>query len=312
LIPGCAVKRPPDTATTLKNALPATTAVPGEWTSKDVNAAPVVTDWIKSFGDPQLQAIVEEALKNNLYLQAAATRIDVAANMVTEAHSQMMPFIGAFGSATYLGRYEQKNSRGQNKGRYNASSLLGSVSWEVDLWGRIRSQTAAAQQELAATESDVQFARESLAAATANAWYFAVCARVLQDYAKKNVEIKKQNLELAEAKQQVGEAQEQQVAIAAADLQTAQAQLTGISSTYEQVVRASSYFWAGILRLSYWSRPQCRRRRARYLRGYRRNYWSGVPMLLRLSAISTPPFIWCSPPRLRGCRVSASRVLPAT
>ncbi len=233
----CAVKRPPNTTQVVKDSLPAATKIPDQWTSQSASAAPVQTEWLKSFGDPQMDAIVAEGLKNNLYLQAAATRIDAAANIVTQAHSQMLPMVGVLGSGTYLGRYNQKGVRGQDKGRFNASSLLGSVSWELDLWGRIRAQTAAAQQELAATQADVQFARESLAAATAKTWYLAVSTRMLQSYATQNVRLKQQSLELAEAKLHVGEIQDQQIAMARADLAAAQSQLTQVNSAYEQVVR---------------------------------------------------------------------------
>jgi outer membrane protein, multidrug efflux system len=235
---GCAVKRPPDTAQVVKDSLPAATKIPDQWTSRGVSAAAVQTGWLKSFGDPQMDAIVAEGLKNNLYLQAAATRIDAAANIVTEAHSQMLPMVGVLGSGTYLGRYNQQNVRGKDKGRYNASSLLGSVSWELDLWGRIRAQTAAAQQELAATQADVQFARESLAALTAKTWYLAVCTRILQGYARQNVQLKQQNLELTQVQFQVGEVQDQQIAMANADLAAAQSQLTQANGAYEQVIRA--------------------------------------------------------------------------
>jgi len=234
---GCAVKRPPNTTQAVKESLPAATKIPGQWTSQGASAAPVQTDWLKSFGDPQMEAIAAEALKNNLYLQAVTTRIDAAANIVTQAHSQLLPMVGVLGSATYLGRYNQKGVRGQDKGRYNASSLLGSVSWELDLWGRIRAQTAAAQQELAATQADVQFARESLAALTAKTWYLAVCTRMLQRFSEQNVRLKQQSLDLAQTKFQVGEVQDQQVAIASADLATAQSQLTQVNSAYEQIVR---------------------------------------------------------------------------
>lgn len=235
---GCAVKHPPNTSQTIQQSLPETTKIPPQWTSQGTDQAPVVTDWITSFNDPLMEAVVAEALKNNLYLQAAVTRIDVAENIVTQVHAQLLPLVGALGSATYLGRYDDKNRRGQDKGRYNASSALGSVSWEVDLWARIRSQVAAAQAELAATQADVKFARESLAAVTAQTWYLAVCTRTLKTYAEQNVHIKQQNLQLVTAKQQVGEAQEQQVAMANADLGTAQTQLAQAAGAYEQIIRA--------------------------------------------------------------------------
>src|SRR5512146_2019710 len=143
---GCAVKRPPDTARAVRDALPPGTRIPETWTTRSSSAV-VEAAWIRSFRDPQLETLVAEALQNNLVLQAAATRVEVASNIVTQAHSQLLPWAGLTGSASYLGRYNQKNALGQDKGRFNASSLLAAISWEADLWGRYRSQTAAARQQ---------------------------------------------------------------------------------------------------------------------------------------------------------------------
>lgn len=233
---GCAVKRPPDTARVLRDSLPPSTTIPEAWTTRSSSAV-VEAAWIKTFDDPQLEALVAEALQNNLYLQVAATRVDVAANIVTQAHSQLLPWIGATGSASYLGRYGQKNARGKDKGRFNASNLLAAISWEVDLWGRMRSQTAAARQQLAATEADVQFARQSLAAMVAKTWYLASYTQGLQKLALRNVELKQQHLDLSRVKLNVGAAQDQEVNMAAADLATAYSQLAQISSTHQQVLR---------------------------------------------------------------------------
>src|ERR1022692_4785482 len=89
----CAVKKPPSTTQAVKDSLPPTTSIPEQWTSTGVNPAPVETGCLKSFNDPQMEAVVAEAPKNNLDLQAAATRVPVAANVVTEVHAQMMPIV---------------------------------------------------------------------------------------------------------------------------------------------------------------------------------------------------------------------------
>ena len=75
---GCAVKQPPPPATLLPSILPATTTVPADWKSTAGTAGAIVTEWVGTFGDPQLEALVDEGLRNNLDLYAAATRVDVA------------------------------------------------------------------------------------------------------------------------------------------------------------------------------------------------------------------------------------------
>ena len=237
LLCACAVKKPPSTTETVKNSLPPATKVPDQWTSQGTSPAPVETGWLKSFNDPQMDAVVAEAIQNNLDLKAAATRIQVAASVVTEVHAQMMPLIAVAGEAKYLGRFHQKNAQGQIRGNFNASSLLGSVSWELDVWAKIRSQTAAAKQGMAATESDYQWARMSLAAATAKLWYLATCTLVLQRYAQEDVLVDQQLLDVTIAQFQVGNAEQQQVDFAQAQLAQSQAQLAQVSNAYLQVIR---------------------------------------------------------------------------
>ena len=212
----CAVKKPPSTTQAVKDSLPPTTSIPEQWTSTGVNPAPVETGCLKSFNDPQMEAVVAEALKNNLDLQAAATRVPVAANVVTEVHAQMMPIVSVVGEAKYLGRFRQKNAGGQTRGNFNASSLLGGASWERDIWAKIRSRTAAAKQGLAATESDYRWARMSLAAVTARLWYLATYTLVLQRYAQENVAVNQQLLDVTIAQFQVGNVEQQKVDFAQA------------------------------------------------------------------------------------------------
>ena len=54
-------------------------------------AGVVATEWVQTFGDPQLEALVDEGLLNNLDLKAAAARVDVAAGLVVQARSLLYP-----------------------------------------------------------------------------------------------------------------------------------------------------------------------------------------------------------------------------
>jgi outer membrane protein, multidrug efflux system len=235
----CAVKKPPTVAEAIKNSLPPTTTIPQNWTSPDTSSAQVETGWLKSFNDPQMEAVVAEALKNNLDLQAAATRIVVAANIVTEVRAQMLPFIGLQGTASATGLYGKPGGflAERRKTVTNTSTALAAVSWEFDIWGKIRSQTAAAKQGLAATDADYQYARMSLAAATANVWYLAAYAQILQKCAEENIKLSQQQLDISVAQFKTGKAEQQEVDFAQAQLAQNQAQLAQFTSSYLQVVR---------------------------------------------------------------------------
>ena len=79
----CAVKQPPSPADTLAGVLPGTTAVPPEWQATAGLNGGVIADWLPTFQDAQLETLVDEALRNNLDLVAAAARVDGAAALAT-------------------------------------------------------------------------------------------------------------------------------------------------------------------------------------------------------------------------------------
>jgi len=235
----CAVKKPPSTSQAIRSALPPSTTIPKNWTSPATDSAPLETGWLKAFNDPQLEAIVAEALKNNLDLEAASTRIVVAANIVTEVRAQMLPIIGIAGAAATAGMYDEDGGfLGKHRNPIkNSSSILGAASWELDIWGKIRSQTAASREGLAATQDDYQYARMSLAATTAKVWYLATYVQILQNYAQQNIKTSQQQLDVAIAQFKVGKAEQQQVDLADAQLAQNQAQLAQFTSSYLQIVR---------------------------------------------------------------------------
>jgi outer membrane protein, multidrug efflux system len=234
---GCAVRQAPKTQQAARDSLPAATKIPDQWTSAGADGAPVEAGWLKSFQDPRMDAIVAEAVANNRDLQAAVTQIEVANNIVTQAHSQLLPVIAFTGAASVMGRFNQKNALGQRKGHNDSSSALGGVSWEVDLWGRVRSQTAAAKESAASTRNTVLYARQSLAAMVAKVWYLATYTKMLEGFAGLNVRLNQQNLEVVKVQRAVGEVDDIQVDGAQAALNQAQYNLEQVRSSYQQTVR---------------------------------------------------------------------------
>ena len=68
---GCTVKQPPSPADALAGVLPGTTVVPPEWRATTGTDGAVIAEWLRTFQDTQLEALVDEALRNNLDLIAA-------------------------------------------------------------------------------------------------------------------------------------------------------------------------------------------------------------------------------------------------
>ena len=104
VLAGCAVPEPPAPEQALTEALPETTQV-RETYAEDPGTIirPLPANWIADFQDAQLEAIVEEALANNLNLRAAASQLEAAGTLVTQASSQMAPVVAVAGDGAQQG-----------------------------------------------------------------------------------------------------------------------------------------------------------------------------------------------------------------
>jgi NodT family efflux transporter outer membrane factor (OMF) lipoprotein len=225
--PACAVKQPPAPPDALQEVLPTTTVVPAAWTATG-GGGPVATDWVRTFGDPQLEALVEEALRNNLDLQAAAARVEIAIALVAQARSLLFPHLVVLGSLGVVGRDTTRDRTG----------LAGELSWEVDLWGRVRAQSAAAAAEKAATDADLLYARQSLAAMVATLWYETIATERLRQTAQESTVVYDDLLRLVRTRNQVGQVAQQDVVLAGADLDRARQRERAFATSEQQIVRS--------------------------------------------------------------------------
>jgi hypothetical protein len=230
VLSGCSLSTPPSHTEVVEQALPKGTRIPPQWVS-DPATNGVADDWLKSFKDPALDAIVAESIANNLDLRQAAARVEAARQIVVVVGSKLWPQIGAQFSAATLHDKDQSG---------NADSYMqyGGISWEVDLWGRIRAQKASAEAGFEASSLDYAFARQSLAATTAKSWYLAIETGQLFALAEEAVNIYARILELVKLRRAAGKAADFDVAQASAALATAQGQLRVYQGNYSEARRA--------------------------------------------------------------------------
>src|SRR5688572_31370322 len=148
--------------------------------------------WWRIYEDPALEKFVQEGFERNADRVIAAARVDEARALLGESRSALFPSVDARASA---GR--------QRTSRETATSFAGvprefssyratiDVSYELDLFGRLRAGTAAARAELEASEASREAVRLALAAQIAKS-YFAV--RSLDE----QVELTRQTVKLRE------------------------------------------------------------------------------------------------------------------
>jgi NodT family efflux transporter outer membrane factor (OMF) lipoprotein len=122
--------------------------------------------WWQSYGDPQLDALVDEALAHSPDVAAAAARIRQAQGLARQAGAATLPQLGTAGS---VGVAEQSRNLGIPP-QFVPSGFKGTAeadfsgSFDLDLWGRNRAQLAAATSEAKAAEIDARQAALMLSA----------------------------------------------------------------------------------------------------------------------------------------------------
>ena len=223
---GCVLNPPPTTDELRRDALPHTNIPPG-WKAAGGIAAPVADRWLATFDDPALSALVTEALLYNADLQAAAARVERASAYVAAASGAIFPSVGL--AATQSG----KSGGG---GGLNAVFL--NASLELDVWGRIRYGTAAAEAQSAAVQADYAYARQSLAALVAKSWFVAIEAGLQRAIVVDALNSSDSLLNLSQERLRIGNGNEQAVAEARANSGSYRDTLRQVELSREQALRA--------------------------------------------------------------------------
>ncbi|MCG8991422.1 efflux transporter outer membrane subunit [Laribacter hongkongensis] len=130
----------------------------------DASDAALDTEWWKDFGDPVLDGYVSEALEHNRNLAIAVANVDAAAAQLTIARASLFPTLDYQASASRGRSSSQQLLPGSQAG--NSFELLGSTSWQIDLWGALRRQTESAQALLKASEQARRGVRLSVVSST--------------------------------------------------------------------------------------------------------------------------------------------------
>jgi multidrug efflux system outer membrane protein len=157
LLAACAGPRP--------NA-PADAAVsaPAAWRDRSTADGAMTAEWWQTFGDPALTQIVEHALANNVDIAIAAARVEEARAQFGAARGQLLPSVELLAGAR---RERFLNAFGQSASQTAERAEI-DISYDLDLFGRLRNTSEAARASLLATEAardNVKLAVASSAAA---------------------------------------------------------------------------------------------------------------------------------------------------
>jgi multidrug efflux system outer membrane protein len=133
-------------------------------------------DWWLMFGDAQLNALEAQALQSSPTLAAAAARIERSRAVFGATQADRLPRADASANAGGLRTSAKATTTPVLQGRPvvfegETFGLSAGISWELDLWGRVKRQAEAAQAQLDASTLDAAAARVALTADVAAAYW---------------------------------------------------------------------------------------------------------------------------------------------
>ncbi len=196
--------------------------------------------WWAILGDPELQALEEQVAEANQNLKIAEARLREARAMVRFNRAALFPTIStSFGASSIRDSANRPFvPPGLNTG--SSGDLLFSLdmSYEIDLWGRVRRTVAAARQEAQATAADLETARLSLQAELAMDYFALRAADAQKQLLDETVKAFEAALRLTTNRFEGGAAPKSDVAQAQTQLDTTRAQATDVTVQRAQLEHA--------------------------------------------------------------------------
>lgn len=162
--------------------------------------------WWKAYGDPQLDALVEEGLRASPDMAAAGARFRRAAAAAQQAGAALLPSADLEASAQAT---KQSYNMGLPKefvpqGWLGTGRIALDLGFDLDLWGRNRAALAAATSEARAADIDAQQARLALTTAIADAYADLARLHDEADIAKRTLDIRLATQKLVADRRQNG------------------------------------------------------------------------------------------------------------
>ncbi|HET8783524.1 MAG TPA: efflux transporter outer membrane subunit, partial [Pyrinomonadaceae bacterium] len=163
--------------------------------------------WFELFKDEKLQDLIRDALTNNYDIRQAIARIDAARANLGITRSEQFPQIGA--SADVINQRQSRSSAFDlpepiKRDRSFGSVLLNLFTFELDIWGRLRKQTAAARADLRATEDERRVVVTTLISDVATAYFSLRELDFELDISQRTLASRQESLRLIKLRQERG------------------------------------------------------------------------------------------------------------
>ncbi|MBN2595226.1 MAG: TolC family protein [Marinifilaceae bacterium] len=181
--------------------------------------------WEELFTDANLQSLINKALNNNLDYLMAIERVNAAEAYYKQGKMSYLPSLSMSANG---GNYELSDnsltgiSAGGNGPNYENYQLTGTISWEADIWGKIRSNKRASQAGYLQSEASRRAVESSLVGNLASAYFQLIALDAQVDVAKQTVTNRTEGLATMKSLKEAGQVTEAAVKQTEAQLYSTQ------------------------------------------------------------------------------------------
>jgi NodT family efflux transporter outer membrane factor (OMF) lipoprotein len=221
--------------------MPAASAEPNEWKAADPKDSMLRGKWWEIYNDPELNALEEKLNVDNQTIKQSFENFMEARTLVAQARSQLYPTIGTTPSyernRTSKNLFNTGGANGTNLA-YNQFTLPATVSWEPDLWGRVRNTIREFQYSAQVSAADLENVKLSEQASLASFYFELRGQDALQKLFDDTIEADKRTVDLSRARYETGVDDLISLVEAQNALQTAEAQATNLGIARAQYEHA--------------------------------------------------------------------------
>lgn len=213
---------------------------PGAWKLGRPAAAQPRGQWWQAFGDKTLDALEEEAASGNQNVKAVAARVEQARQTADVARAGFFPTLD--NTSTYTRRQPNAVGRGMTAGTplsiendYNTSFGL---SYELDLFGRVRNTHRAARQDAIAAAENLQSVKLAMQADVADMYFTLRSLDEETALLKEAVKLRQDSLKIYKGREKLGDVTELDVSGYIVDLENTRNQLQTVMQQRREMEHA--------------------------------------------------------------------------
>lgn len=203
---------------------------PMSWRQAQEKTGKVRVGWISSFRDSTLKRLVNEAQANNQDLRTAAANLLRAQALARQAGAALAPQLNVNAGGSRSGAGVGSSGSNLNLGLQ--------ASWELDLWGRLRSGKQAAANNAEAALAEYRYSQHSLAANVARAYFLVIDAQLQEALAQRTLSDLGENQRIVAARRAVGESDRADMSLINSDVASAKSNLASAKGSKRDALRS--------------------------------------------------------------------------